>query len=66
MLEKALKRLLEDDLESQLDVEGFARSDARRIIARPDGRRGLSKTAGAERVIPQLRRSWVGQIHTIE
>ena len=28
VLEKALKRLSEDDLESQLDVEGFTRSDA--------------------------------------
>ena len=36
VLEKALKRLSEEDLESQLDVEGFARANAWRVVSRPN------------------------------
>ncbi len=37
VLEKALKRLSEKDLESQLDVEGFARANTWRVVSRPNG-----------------------------
>jgi hypothetical protein len=58
--------LSEDDLESQLDVEWFAGSDAWCVVARSDGRLDLPKTAGAKRVITQLLRSWVSKVQMIK
>jgi hypothetical protein len=58
--------LSEDDLESQLDVEWFAGSDAWCVVARSAGRLDLPKTAGAKRVITQLLRSWVSKVQMIK
>ena len=58
--------LSEDDLESQLDVEWFAGSDAWCVVARSDGRPDLPKTAGAKRVITQLLWSGVSKVQMIK
>ena len=49
-----------------MDVEWFARSDARSVVARSDSRPNLPKTAGAKRVITQLLWSGVSKVQMIK
>ena len=58
MLEKALERPSEEDLERQLDIEWFTRSDARGVVAGPDSRADLPKAIRSRGVIAELR--WSG------